>query len=111
MANGRCRLHGGRSTGAPTGKDNGNYKHGRRTLENIEFKRYIRSLRGEAAQNNAMCRSWWGQLRGAAHALGLTAPKLFRLCLINDGRLELLVIRRLESNPDLLQDERLHVGE
>jgi hypothetical protein len=29
MANGRCRLHGGLSPGAPTGERNGNYRHGR----------------------------------------------------------------------------------
>src|SRR5215207_3395792 len=29
MPNGRCRLHGGASPGAPNGKANGNYRHGR----------------------------------------------------------------------------------
>lgn len=31
MTNGRCRMHGGKSPGAPTGKRNGNYRHGRET--------------------------------------------------------------------------------
>lgn len=33
MANGRCRMHGGKSAGAPKGERNGNYRHGDRTLE------------------------------------------------------------------------------
>jgi len=28
MPNGRCRMHGGASPGAPKGKANGSYKHG-----------------------------------------------------------------------------------
>ena len=31
MPNGRCKLHGGKSPGAPTGERHGQYKHGRRT--------------------------------------------------------------------------------
>ncbi len=33
MTNGRCRLHGGKSPGAPTGERNGNYRHGFYTKE------------------------------------------------------------------------------
>jgi hypothetical protein len=33
MANGRCRMHGGTSTGAPVGEANGNYRHGGRTRQ------------------------------------------------------------------------------
>jgi hypothetical protein len=32
MPNGRCRMHGGKSPGAPTGERNGNYRHGQRTI-------------------------------------------------------------------------------
>jgi hypothetical protein len=39
MANGRCRLHGGKSPGAPTGERNGNYIHGRRTQEAQTLRR------------------------------------------------------------------------
>ena len=39
MRNGRCRMHGGKSTGAPRGSRNGNYKHGHRTQERIEAHR------------------------------------------------------------------------
>jgi hypothetical protein len=39
MRNGRCRLHGGKSPGAPRGKRNGNYRHGLRTIEAIAEKR------------------------------------------------------------------------
>jgi hypothetical protein len=52
MPNGRCRMHGGRSPGAPKGKANGNYKTGRFTNEAIQGRRelngMIRSLRALA---------------------------------------------------------------
>ena len=41
MPNGRCRMHGGASPGAPEGKRNGNYKHGRFTNEAIERRREL----------------------------------------------------------------------
>ena len=40
----RCRLHGGRSTGAPKGVDNGNFKDGAFTAEAIEERQWLRSL-------------------------------------------------------------------
>src|SRR3954470_16049819 len=36
MPNGRCRMHGGSSPGAPKATANGNYRHGRFTCEAIE---------------------------------------------------------------------------
>lgn len=33
MKNGRCRMHGGKAPGAPTGERNGNYRHGDRTQQ------------------------------------------------------------------------------
>jgi hypothetical protein len=42
MRNGRCRMHGGKSTGAPTGSRNGGYRHGRDTQEAIEGRREVR---------------------------------------------------------------------
>jgi hypothetical protein len=33
MANGRCRMHGGKATGAPKSEANGNYRHGGRTIQ------------------------------------------------------------------------------
>src|SRR3954462_10551565 len=39
MKNGRCRLHGGKSPGAPRGERNGNYQHGLRTKEALADKR------------------------------------------------------------------------
>ncbi len=44
MPNGRCRMHGGASPGAPRGKANGNYKHGRFTHEAIERRRMLNAL-------------------------------------------------------------------
>ena len=40
--NGRCRMHGGASPGAPKGERNGNYKHGRFTNEAIAWRRGLR---------------------------------------------------------------------
>jgi hypothetical protein len=39
MRNGRCRMHGGASPGAPKGERNGMYRHGRRTNEAIAIRR------------------------------------------------------------------------
>jgi len=44
MPNGRCRMHGGKSPGAPKGKANGNYRHGRFTCEAIERRRDLNAL-------------------------------------------------------------------
>ena len=44
MPNGRCRMHGGASPGAPRGERNGNYKHGRFTTEAIEQRRGLNAL-------------------------------------------------------------------
>jgi hypothetical protein len=40
----RCRLHGGRSTGAPKGQRNGNYKVGDFTAEAIKEAQWLRSV-------------------------------------------------------------------
>ena len=45
MKNGRCRLHGGKSPGAPRGVRNGNYRHGLRTKEAIADRREAMSVR------------------------------------------------------------------
>ena len=50
MANGRCRMHGGKSPGAPRGEAHGNYRHGRQTIEaqdkRREWRETLRVLRG-----------------------------------------------------------------
>jgi hypothetical protein len=43
MPNGRCRMHGGRSTGAPKGNRN-NFRHGRYSAEAIAGRRKVREL-------------------------------------------------------------------
>jgi uncharacterized protein YjcR len=43
MANGRCRMHGGPSPGAPKGNRNA-YKHGRFTAEEIARRREVAAL-------------------------------------------------------------------
>jgi hypothetical protein len=45
MKNGRCRLHGGKSPGAPRGERNGNYRHGLRTIEAIAERRHAVEVR------------------------------------------------------------------
>lgn len=50
MLNGRCRMHGGTSPGAPPGQAHGMWKHGLRSAEVIERRRSaaarMRALRG-----------------------------------------------------------------
>jgi hypothetical protein len=43
MPNGRCRMHGGPSTGAPKGNRNA-FVHGRRTAEMIAYRSLLSSL-------------------------------------------------------------------
>jgi hypothetical protein len=43
MTNGRCRMHGGRSPGAPKGNENA-FKHGRYTAEAIAERRELAEL-------------------------------------------------------------------
>jgi hypothetical protein len=43
MPNGRCRMHGGLSTGAPLGNKNA-FKHGRYAAEAIEARRAFSAL-------------------------------------------------------------------
>lgn len=43
MANGRCRLHGGKSTGAPTGNKNA-WRHGKRSGAAIAERAAFRAL-------------------------------------------------------------------
>jgi hypothetical protein len=45
MKNGRCRLHGGKSPGAPRGERNGNYRHGLRTIDAVKDRCYAAALR------------------------------------------------------------------
>ncbi|MGZ8189709.1 MAG: HGGxSTG domain-containing protein [Methylococcaceae bacterium] len=52
MANGRCRMHGGKSTGATTGKANGNYKHGLKTKRHKRFKQITRILKKAVRQGD-----------------------------------------------------------
>lgn len=43
MANGRCRMHGGKSLGAPKGNSNA-FKHGMYSKEALDTQRLIRQL-------------------------------------------------------------------
>jgi hypothetical protein len=44
MPNGRCRIHGGLSPGAPRGAANGRFKDGYWSREAVEERKFIRSL-------------------------------------------------------------------
>jgi hypothetical protein len=55
-SHGRCRMHGGApGTGAPKGKRNGSWKHGRYSQDHIELRRAMRALLREA---RAMLSKW-----------------------------------------------------
>lgn len=54
MANGRCRMHGGASPGAPKGRANGNYRNGRWTAEAVEARREMAELVRECREHVAM---------------------------------------------------------
>ncbi|WP_373280541.1 HGGxSTG domain-containing protein [Methylomonas koyamae] len=85
MANGRCRMHGGKATGAPTGKANGNYKHGKRTQEKIDERLEIKALCRSAGQNTRYTRQQLGIFREHAKTLGVRWQKLWTLCCRDDG--------------------------
>jgi hypothetical protein len=48
MQNGKCRIHGGLSPGAPRGAANGNYRDGYWTIEAIQEREFIRCLLKDA---------------------------------------------------------------
>jgi hypothetical protein len=53
MPNGRCRMHGGPSPGAPKGERNGNYRHGLRTQPALAERRELRQLLRQLADSIA----------------------------------------------------------
>ena len=54
MPNGRCRMHGGTSPGAPKGNRNA-WKHGHYSAESIAFRRIVRRLLSDAADLAKRC--------------------------------------------------------
>jgi len=40
----RCRIHGGLSSGAPRGKENGNFKDGYWTCEAVKERRWLKEV-------------------------------------------------------------------
>ena len=42
MTNGRCRMHGGKSSGAPLGEAHPKFKHGQRAIQAREMRREVR---------------------------------------------------------------------
>jgi uncharacterized protein YjcR len=50
MANGRCRMHGGKSTGAPKGNQNA-WKHGHYSAAAIAQRRAVAALIREARES------------------------------------------------------------
>lgn len=49
MPNGRCKLHGGKSTGAPKGNKNA-WKHGRRSREYRSMRQLLRLMLAELTE-------------------------------------------------------------
>jgi uncharacterized protein YjcR len=43
MPNGRCRMHGGKSTGAPKGNRNA-WMHGRYSAETVKLRKFVQAL-------------------------------------------------------------------
>jgi hypothetical protein len=72
MKNGRCRMHGGPSPGAPKGNKNA-YKHGRYTAEAIERRREISALI-RAARERMSDEELREDLTERARALGFEPP-------------------------------------
>jgi uncharacterized protein YjcR len=52
MPNGRCRMHGGKSPGAPKGNRNA-WKHGHYSAESVKLRRYVQALARLAAKTLA----------------------------------------------------------
>ena len=50
MTNGRCRMHGGKSTGAPCGSEHWNYRHGIYVKDMVMIKKQHRQLLGAAKE-------------------------------------------------------------
>jgi hypothetical protein len=48
MSNGRCRMHGGKSTGAPCGEGHGKYHNGFNTKQFVERLKYFNQLLRDA---------------------------------------------------------------
>ena len=83
MPNDRCRLHGGKSPGAPKGNRNA-LKHGRYTAEALARRREIGLLvraikglasRGDAEDLPAKVKQWWLLLPLAPPFAGAELPK------------------------------------
>ena len=51
MLNGRCRMHGGKSSGAPCGNKHGRYKNGHYTKTVLEERKKLYSLIKEVKNN------------------------------------------------------------
>lgn len=51
MANERCRMHGGKSTGAPCGNKHGRYKNGFYTKRALEERKQLYALIKEVKNN------------------------------------------------------------
>ena len=54
MANGRCRMHGGPSPGAPKGNQNA-FKHGRYSTQHILERRRVADLIKEMREMATLC--------------------------------------------------------
>lgn len=100
MANGRCRMHGGKSTGAPTRKANAKYKHGKRTIERINERREIKALCRDAQANTQITKQFFRSFKQHVRNLGVRWEKLWSLCCLDDNGEALinLIAKRLQTS-------------
>ncbi len=90
-------MHAGKSPGAPAGRHNGNYRHGKQTQERIKERRELRALCREGREAAAECRKAFAEFRQMARDLGVSTSDLFKLVNGTDGALEKLVIERVKA--------------
>jgi len=86
-------MHGGKSPGAPTGKANSNYRHGRRTQRHIEKWRCFKSLGRAIRESNSLASLHIRFLKKTARSLGLTFGELWEMLACDDKRLALLIVK------------------
>ena len=93
-------MHGGKSTGAPTGKANANYKHGKRTLERINERQEIKALCRSAQENTKNTKQLLRLFKKKARNLGIPWVKLWALCCLDDDGEALtdFIAKRLQAS-------------
>lgn len=92
-------MHGGKSIGAPIGKSNGNYKHGRNTQQRLNERKELKELCRKALEDTKQTNQLLRQFKHQARNLGVRWQKLWQLCCQDDNGKELLlfIAKRLQK--------------